>query len=809
MPPVFNDGATVEDYGPAATLSAQVGVASRKTYDNMYCMPKFLKENFLFSKKTRLVCEEEYTKEEWENIIRNELSHGRICLVGGWGHYYIINGYNSQGQFFTDYSFNDNYWNDIKDFDYGAMQDMIIYLEPDWGDKALELEQPNSGDLYQKGSVLEIQWSSENISNMIIEYSSDAGYNWHTVADNLDANTGSYSWTIPDAVSDDYRIRISDKDNLNVYRKSSGIEVYAKKEFTFEYPLQNSKFLKGTEQTIYWQSEGIKAIKLEYSMDNTTWIILSDSLNVPGGNFSVQLPDVVTENIRLKATDLSENGSVYASESFQLVENPLWGGPYESDNQTELLMHFEEDIKNSANTVLLPYETTPIGYYEANFDNNLGKAFRNINGNIMGNAILVKNSENIDLGNNWTMEAWVNISSIMGERTVNSLIFNKWEVFEMNAGGQHFGASVNFENNTSVNFYYPNKYQLNKWYHVAMISDATQEKIYFYVHDENAQVVYQDEKPFPEGSDGMVLKKEFINDGNNKNLLTIGGLGGGSNFELDGYLDEVRITKSSKLMDYIETVGLPFDDDFEETISQDATFTKWTTQNLEGWHYWHMVTGQGVNYSQCMRFENNDVDQNDWLITRAMDCSGMNQIKINFDVLYNGNGTKPQLFYKSLNKDENSTIGWIELNYSLGTEENKWYSINEITINNPGDIIYFAFNSTQKANEGIYFLLDNFSVKGVTTSSKKIARPEIDFKIYPNPITNQSVISFQTKTSGNVNLSVFDLQGRKITTILDKKLSAGSYNYSFGNAISSEGVYFVRLKTQEGISTQKIIYMKE
>jgi hypothetical protein len=212
---------------------------------------------------------------------------------------------------------------------------------------------------------------------------------------------------------------------LNVYRKSSGIEVYAKKEFTFEYPLQNSKFLKGTEQTIYWQSEGIKAIKLEYSMDNTTWIILSDSLNVPGGNFSVQLPDVVTENIRLKATDLSENGSVYASESFQLVENPLWGGPYESDNQTELLMHFEEDIKNSANTVLLPYETTPIGYYEANFDNNLGKAFRNINGNIMGNAILVKNSENIDLGNNWTMEAWVNISSIMGERTVNSLIFNK------------------------------------------------------------------------------------------------------------------------------------------------------------------------------------------------------------------------------------------------------------------------------------------------------------------------------------------------------------------------------------------------
>ena len=286
-------------------------------------------------------------------------------------------------------------------------------------------------------------------------------------------------------------------------------------------------------------------------------------------------------------------------------------------------------------------------------------------------------------------------------------------------------------------------------------------------------------------------------------------MGHASNFELDGYLDEVRIAKSSKLMDYIETVELPFFDDFEENISDDASFTKWTTQNLEGWHYWHIITGQGVNYSQCMRFENNDIDQNDWLITKALNCSGANQLKINFDVLYNGNGTKPQLFYKSLNKDENSTTGWIELNYSLGTEENKWYSINEITINNPGDIIYFAFNSTQKANEGIYFLLDNFSVKVVTTSSKKIAKPEIDFKVYPNPITNQSVISFQTQTSGKVNLSVFDIHGRKITNILNKNLPAGTYNYSLSKNLPSDGIYFLRLKTQEGISTRKIIYKKE
>ena len=38
-----------------------------------------------------------------------------------------------------------------------------------------------------------------------------------------------------------------------------------------------------------------------------------------------------------------------------------------------------------------------------------------------------------------------------------------------------------------------------------------------------------------------------------------------------------------------QVLELPFYDDFEETISNDATFTNWTTENLEGWHYWHIV----------------------------------------------------------------------------------------------------------------------------------------------------------------------------------------------------------------------------
>jgi hypothetical protein len=165
---------------------------------------------------------------------------------------------------------------------------------------------------------------------------------------------------------------------------------------------------------------------------------------------------------------------------------------------------------------------------------------------------------------------------------------------------------------------------------------------------------------------------------------------------------------------------------------------------------------------------------------------------------------KPKLLYKVLNTD-GAVSDWIELEYSLSENENEWHNTGNLVIDDLGDAIYFAFQAEFTANEGIYFLLDNFEVKGTITGSeiKKIAAN--NFKVYPNPITNQSVISFQTKSTGNVNLSVFDLQGRKICTLLDEKMNAGTHTIQLGNQLKINGVYLCKLATLEGVSTLKLI----
>lgn len=159
-----------------------------------------------------------------------------------------------------------------------------------------------------------------------------------------------------------------------------------------------------------------------------------------------------------------------------------------------------------------------------------------------------------------------------------------------------------------------------------------------------------------------------------------------------------------------ENIDLPFFDGFEQAIGDDAVFENWTSENLEGWHYWHIIPWNG-NPGQCMRFENTDLDQNDWLVTKPINCEGVNQVKVNFDTWFQNTGIKPKLFYTDSYNGDASQSSWTELEYSLGETETAWHSSADIIIDDPENIVYLAFQYHAAANEGIYFLLDNFEVE--------------------------------------------------------------------------------------------------
>ncbi len=90
-----------------------------------------------------------------------------------------------------------------------------------------------------------------------------------------------------------------------------------------------------------------------------------------------------------------------------------------------------------------------------------------------------------------------------------------------------------------------------------------------------------------------------------------------------------------------------------------------------------------------------------------------------------------------------------------------------------------------------------------------IATPtSYSLSVYPNPFNPTTTISFTLIEAGRVNVAVYDVNGRWIQTLEDKKRGAGDYKLTFDARDLPSGVYFVRMESGEFRATRKIVLMK-
>lgn len=82
---------------------------------------------------------------------------------------------------------------------------------------------------------------------------------------------------------------------------------------------------------------------------------------------------------------------------------------------------------------------------------------------------------------------------------------------------------------------------------------------------------------------------------------------------------------------------------------------------------------------------------------------------------------------------------------------------------------------------------------------------------YPNPFNPSTSIEFSLQKNSDVNLLVYDMQGKEVARLLNNiKLSQGSYKYDFNSSdfSLSSGVYFYKLVTGDFVSTKKMLLIK-
>ncbi len=79
---------------------------------------------------------------------------------------------------------------------------------------------------------------------------------------------------------------------------------------------------------------------------------------------------------------------------------------------------------------------------------------------------------------------------------------------------------------------------------------------------------------------------------------------------------------------------------------------------------------------------------------------------------------------------------------------------------------------------------------------------------YPNPFTGATTIPFATPADGAVNLAVYDLLGRRVATLVDEVVAAGSHQVNWTATELPSGVYFVRLTAGSFVATQRVTLMR-
>ena len=87
----------------------------------------------------------------------------------------------------------------------------------------------------------------------------------------------------------------------------------------------------------------------------------------------------------------------------------------------------------------------------------------------------------------------------------------------------------------------------------------------------------------------------------------------------------------------------------------------------------------------------------------------------------------------------------------------------------------------------------------------------IDFSLmqnYPNPFNPTTIISYQLPQQSHVELTIYNMTGQKITTVVSERQSAGSYQYEWDAEHVTSGVYLYRIAAGKFVETKKLVLLK-
>ena len=187
---------------------------------------------------------------------------------------------------------------------------------------SLDFTNPTVNSIWQTNKRYKIEWNSQLIGDVKLEYSLDNGTTWNNIINSYNSSLHFYNWDIPvDSYSNQAQVRIVSNKNALVNETTAPFTL---KRLEVKIPNGGETWKAGTPRTITWDANYVNSVTLYISSDNgQTWYNTPIAKNISGngGQHSWLIPvNYSGKNYKIKIVD-DEVSSVRDSSSTPFTIN--------------------------------------------------------------------------------------------------------------------------------------------------------------------------------------------------------------------------------------------------------------------------------------------------------------------------------------------------------------------------------------------------------------------------------------------------------------------------------------------------------
>jgi hypothetical protein len=213
-----------------------------------------------------------------------------------------------------------------------------------------------------------------------------------------------------------------------------------------------------------------------------------------------------------------------------------------------------------------------------------------------------------------------------------------------------------------------------------------------------------------------------------------------------------------------------------------------------------------------------------WVVGCEADSNASYHPMVLFHLLSGGVLSEPSLDASDIDGD-----GRLELSMLVGAdlyvfkssadnEFHLWYfrripNVDAVTyydINRDGlqDLLISSFEFTSSGRGWLTARVFKASPLVPVVADKPAPQRFVLAQNYPNPFNPSTTISFSLPRTENIALKVYDVLGREVATLVDRREEAGEHSVKWNAEEFASGVYFYQLRAGGFVETRKLLLIR-